>query len=85
MPLPNGIPSKDADEGPDFKATFHVLIIGAGLVGLGTAILLRKAGYKVTVLERDSEMREVREVEQVSYHTQTKSLVFRPKPPNLPA
>lgn len=62
MPLPNGIPSKDADGDPDFKATFHILIIGAGLVGLGTAILLRKAGYKVTVLERDSEMREVREV-----------------------
>ena len=44
----------------DFKANFHIIIIGAGLVGLATSILLKKAGYKVTVLERDSELREVK-------------------------
>ena len=59
MPSPNGVSTQDANQDVDFKASFHVLIIGAGLVGLGTAILLRKAGYKVTILERDSELREV--------------------------
>ena len=63
MPLPNGTSTHDPDQDPDFKASFHVLIIGAGLVGLGLAILLRKAGYKVTILERDSELREVRKIE----------------------
>ena len=67
MPSQNGIPTHDSDQDPDFKASFHVLIIGAGLVGLGLAILLRKAGYKVTILERDTELREVWEVDQVSY------------------
>ena len=63
MPSTNGTSTQDADKDPDFKASFHVLIVGAGLVGLGTAILLRKAGYKVTILERDSELRELREIE----------------------
>ncbi|KAL8787320.1 MAG: hypothetical protein Q9195_007815 [Heterodermia aff. obscurata] len=58
MAQPDGTPTPDTDQSPDFKASFHVLIVGAGLVGLGTAILLRKAGYKVTVLERDTELRE---------------------------
>lgn len=43
----------------DFPFDFHVVVVGAGLVGLTTAILLRKAGYRVTVLERDVELREV--------------------------
>ena len=51
--------SKRCDETEDFKTSFHVVIVGAGLVGLGTAILLRKGGFKVTVLEKDLEMREV--------------------------
>ena len=44
----------------DFKKNFHIVVVGAGLAGLATAILLRKAGYKVTVLEQDAELREVR-------------------------
>ena len=51
--------SKRCDETEDFKTSFHVVIVGAGLVGLGTAILLRKEGFKVTVFEKDLEMREV--------------------------
>lgn len=48
------------DDAAQFKASFHIVIIGAGLVGLSSAILLRKAGYnRVTVLERDPELREV--------------------------
>lgn len=46
----------------DFKGDFHIAIVGAGLAGLATAILLRKAGYKVTVLEQDAELREVRDL-----------------------
>ena len=45
--------------GPDFKGTFHITIIGAGLAGLVAAIALAKSGYKVTILERDGELREV--------------------------
>jgi phytoene dehydrogenase-like protein len=49
-----------AAETADFnRANFHVVIVGAGLVGLASAIFLRKAGYRVTVLERDVELREV--------------------------
>ena len=50
----------DIDETSDLKPSFHIVIIGAGLIGLATAILLRKAGYKVTVLEQDTELRPVR-------------------------
>jgi 2-polyprenyl-6-methoxyphenol hydroxylase-like FAD-dependent oxidoreductase len=32
-----------------------VVIVGAGICGLGTALLLARDGYKVTVLERDAE------------------------------
>lgn len=46
----------------DFKGDFHIAIVGAGLAGLATAILLRRAGYKVTVLEQDAELREVRDL-----------------------
>ena len=48
------------NESADFRRNFHIAIVGAGLVGLASAILLRKFGYKVTVLEQDTELREVR-------------------------
>ena len=32
-----------------------VLVIGAGVAGLGTALALGRDGHRVTVLERDSE------------------------------
>ena len=51
--------AKRYDETEDFKGSFHVVIVGAGLVGLGLAILLREGGFKVTVLDKDLEMREV--------------------------
>ncbi|KAI1660726.1 hypothetical protein F4813DRAFT_262332 [Daldinia decipiens] len=36
-----------------FQSSFHVCIIGGGVVGLTGSILLRQQGLKVTVLERD--------------------------------
>ena len=44
----------------DFKGTDHIAIIGAGLADLVAAIALAKSGYKVTILKRDAELREVR-------------------------
>lgn len=47
-------------ETANFNPDFHIVIVGAGLVGLELAILLRKAGYRVTVLARDAELRSVK-------------------------
>lgn len=48
------------DDTADFRRNFHIVIVGAGLVGLASAILLRKSSYRVTVLEQDTELREAR-------------------------
>lgn len=37
----------------------HVIVIGAGLGGLATAIAISKAGHKVTILEQAAELSEV--------------------------
>ena len=42
------------------KLPYHVLIIGAGLGGLAAAIGIKQAGRDVTVLEKMTELREVR-------------------------
>jgi 2-polyprenyl-6-methoxyphenol hydroxylase-like FAD-dependent oxidoreductase len=39
--------------------TLQVVIVGAGIGGLGTAISLRKAGHRVIVLEQAPEFTEV--------------------------
>ncbi|KAL8803029.1 MAG: hypothetical protein Q9223_006067 [Gallowayella weberi] len=43
----------------NFRAHYRVLVVGAGLVGLLLAINLRRAGYQVTVVDKDSELKEI--------------------------
>ncbi|GAW27304.1 hypothetical protein SAMD00023353_10400110 [Rosellinia necatrix] len=43
----------------EFQSSFSVCIIGGGVVGLAGAILLRRQGFKVTVLERDATLQSV--------------------------
>ena len=37
----------------------HVCVVGAGIVGLASSILLRRDGHKVTVLEKDPSLHTV--------------------------
>ena len=46
-------------ETTSWRDDFRISIIGAGPVGLATAIFLRRAGYPVTVFEREPELRAV--------------------------
>lgn len=42
-----------------FRSQFRVVIVGAGLVGLLLAIVLRRAEYHVVVVDKDGELKEV--------------------------
>lgn len=42
-----------------FHTQFRVVIVGAGLVGLLLAIVLRRADYQVVVVDKDGELKEV--------------------------
>ncbi|KAI0468058.1 FAD binding domain-containing protein [Xylaria cf. heliscus] len=41
------------------RATFHVCIIGGGVVGLVGGILFRRLGFRVTILERDATLQTI--------------------------
>ncbi|KAI4097881.1 MAG: hypothetical protein LQ344_000153 [Seirophora lacunosa] len=43
----------------EFRDQHQVVIVGAGLVGLLLAIVLRQAGYLVTIFDKDIELKEI--------------------------
>ena len=43
----------------EWKSEFHVVVIGCGIGGLTAAIGIRRAKYKVTVIEQAPELLEV--------------------------
>ena len=43
-----------------FHSQSRVVVVGAGLVGLLLAIVLRRADYHVVVVDKDGELKEVR-------------------------
>ncbi|KAL8668685.1 MAG: hypothetical protein Q9168_006695 [Polycauliona sp. 1 TL-2023] len=52
----------------EFRAHFRVVIVGAGLVGLLLAIILRRSGYHVVVIDKDGELKEVRPAQPPRSH-----------------
>ncbi|OMC33118.1 monooxygenase [Mycolicibacterium fortuitum] len=49
-----GIRSRDVTIGPAARDGFHVVIIGAGIAGIGAAIKLKQAGIDFTVIEKNT-------------------------------
>ena len=47
------------DPDSKFRSDFRIVVVGAGLVGLGLAILLRRSGFDVMIIEQDEALREV--------------------------
>jgi 2-polyprenyl-6-methoxyphenol hydroxylase-like FAD-dependent oxidoreductase len=58
--------TQPAQNGSMERLSATVLVIGAGLAGLATAISIQQAGHYVTILERMPEIREVSDNTQMS-------------------
>lgn len=48
------------EAGSKSPCSCHILIVGAGLAGLASALALHQAGHRITVLERMAELGQVR-------------------------
>lgn len=54
--------------------SLKVIVVGAGMAGLGTALALRKIGCQVTVLEQAPEFGEVR-IRSITYSLSVELIV----------
>lgn len=60
--LQNGSTPESVNDGvtSQAKTSLDILVVGAGLGGLATAVALRRRGHQVTVFEQAPELMEVR-------------------------
>ncbi|KAI6778751.1 3-hydroxybenzoate 6-hydroxylase [Emericellopsis cladophorae] len=67
------------------QPNFHVCIVGAGIVGLASSILLLRDGFEVTLLEKDGSLQASSSIQTLSgfyktseYTTESRRNRFRP-------
>lgn len=58
------------------KVKLNILVVGAGLGGLATAIALRRRGHEVTVFEQAPELMEVSALNSIGTHHNINTICF---------